>query len=190
MFEVLGSSSLESWNYKIAYLSLSTNIHLTISGPTKKVIPVKPNGGYLDSGSVGMDPIVEDFSGRWRSVWHVVEEIKYPKNRSVKETKQRLKQNQKEKGDRQQQGYRTLAIDGSEWPEKAWMVLRTWSAGGGGFNFGSIPQKLVLALDGKASTNRASTTSTNKGSRISWAVSGRDSTIWRQRHTSQRWRQI
>ena len=40
-----------------------------------RVIPVKSNGGNLDSGSVGMDLIVEDFGSRYLSLLHI-EEIK------------------------------------------------------------------------------------------------------------------
>ena len=65
-----GSSRLGAIFYsgEITYLPLAMNIHPNTLGPTKKVILVKSNGGDLDSGSVGMNPIVEDFGSRYLSL--------------------------------------------------------------------------------------------------------------------------
>lgn len=45
----------------IANFPLSSNIHSDTLRPTKKIVPVKPNGGYLDSWTIGMDTVVKDF---------------------------------------------------------------------------------------------------------------------------------
>lgn len=71
------------------YLPLATNIHPNTLGPTKKVIPIKSNGGDLDSESVGMDPIVEDFGGRYLSLWHIEEIKAHNPNNNKSEKKKR-----------------------------------------------------------------------------------------------------
>ena len=57
----------------------------------KKVIHVKSNGGYLDSETVGMDTIVEDFSRRCLSVWHIIEETKTQTQKQVDLKKEKKK---------------------------------------------------------------------------------------------------